>query len=100
MIHFVTDKSELPTTFGVADGVAEGVADGITVLSFEGDVLSLSLGDVVVTGSAVEAVPLPAEAVAFGVLNAPVLSEFVLSEPVFPEAVSSEAVSFDEFCEF
>ena len=96
----VTDKSELPTTCGVADGVAEGVADGVTVLSFEGDVLSLSLGDVVVTASAVEAVPLPAEAVAFGVLNAPVLSESVLSESVLPEAVSSEAVSFDEFCEF
>ena len=96
----VTDKSELPTTFGVADGVAEGAADGVTVLSFERDVLSLFLGDVVVTGSAVEAVPLPAEGVAFGVLNAPVLSEFVLSESVLPEAVSSEAVSFDEFCEF
>ena len=91
----VTDKSESSSTFGVAEGVADGVADGVTVLSFEGDVLSLSLGDVVVTGSAVEAVPLPAEGVAFEVLNAPVLSEFVLSEAVLPEAVS-----FDEFCEF
>ena len=90
----VTDKSELPTTFGVADGVASGIADGVTVLSFEGDALSLFLGDVVVTASAVEEVPLPAEAVAVGVLNVPVLSEFVLSE-----AVSSEAVSFDELCE-
>ena len=93
-VVIVTDKSESSTTFGVAVGVADGVADGVTVLSFERDVLSLFLGDVVVTGTAVEAVSLPAEGVALGVLNAPVLSEFVLSE-----AVSSEAVSFDELCE-